>query len=130
MSKKLKLTCLVWPDNEPDEHTVQVEIDMNETIMLLKDLIKDKHAHHLANVDGRDLTLWMCNIPVDDNLSESLTNICFDGTDPSVQRLRPAASKVSKHFTTGLPPETIHMLVKLPTLGECGIRIFFLATEA
>ena len=130
MSKKLKLMCLVWPDNEPYEHTVQVEIDINETIMLLKDLIKDKLAHHLANVDAHDLTLWMCNIPADDNRSESLTNIRFDGTDPSVQRLRPAASKVSKYFTTNLPPEIIHIFVVLPTPGECGVRILFSATEA
>jgi hypothetical protein len=130
MSNKLKLTCLVWPDNKPDEHAVQVEIDINETIMLLKKLIKDEHAHHLAHVDARDLTLWMCKIPVDDNLSEILTNIRFDGTDPSVQRLRPATSKVSKYLTTDLPPETIHILVELPTPGECGVRIFFSATEA
>ena len=130
MSKKLKLTCLVWPDNEPDEHTVQVEIDINETIMLLKELIKDKHAHHLADVDARDLVLWKCSIPMDDNLKENLAKIRFNGTDPSVQRLRPAASKVSKYFTTDLPPETIHILVELPAPGECGVRIFLSATEA
>src|SRR5580698_8686296 len=112
MSEKLKLICLVWPVKEPDEHTVQVEIDINETIMLLKKLIKDEHAPSLAHVAANDLTLWMCKIPVDDNLSETLTNIRFDGTDPSVQRLRPATSKVSKYLTTDLPPETIHILVE------------------
>jgi hypothetical protein len=130
MSNKLKLTCLVWPDDKPDEHAVQVEIDINETIMLLKKLIKDEHAHHLAHVDARDLNLWMCKIPVDDNLKETLTNIRFDGTDPSVQRLRPVISEISEHFATTLPRRTIHILVELPTPGECGVRIFFSATEA
>jgi hypothetical protein len=130
MSEKLKLICLVWPVNEPDEHTVQVEIDVNETIMLLKKLIKDEHAPSLAHVAANDLTLWMCKIPVDDNLSETLTNIRFDGTDPSVQRLRPASSEISEHFATTLPRRTIHILVELPTPGECGVRIFFSATEA
>ena len=130
MSEKLKLVCLVWPDNKPDQHTVQVEIDINETIMLLKKLIKNEYAHRLAHVDATDLVLWKCSIPVDDNLKETLANIRFDGTDPSVQRLQPAASKVSKYFTTDLPPETIHILVELPAPGECGVRIFLSATEA
>ena len=100
MSEKLKLICLLWPDNKPDQHTVQVEIDINETIMLLKELIKDKHAHHLADVDARDLVLWKCSIPMDDNLKETLTNIRFDGTDPSVQRLQLAGAEISEHFAT------------------------------
>ena len=130
MSEKLELICLVWPVNEPDEHPVQVEIGIKETIMSLKKLIKDEHAPSLAHVAAHDLTLWMCNIPVDDNLKETLTNIRFDGTDPSVQRLRPATSKVSKYFTVDLPPETIQILVELPAPGECGVRIFFSAAEA
>ena len=130
MSEKLKLSCLIWPDNEPDEHTVQVEIDINETIMLLKDLVKDERAHRLAHVDATDLVLWKCSIPVDDNLKETLINIRFDGTDPSVQPLLPATSEISEHFTTTLSRKTIHILVELPAPGECGVRISFSATEA
>ena len=130
MSEKLKLICLLWPDNKPDQHTVQVEIDINETIMLLKELIKDKHAHHLADVDARDLVLWKCSIPMDDNLKETLTNIRFDGTDPSVQRLQLAGSEISEHFATTLLRKTVHILVELPAPGECSVRISFSATEA
>jgi hypothetical protein len=121
MSEKLKLRCLVWPDNEPDEHTVEVKLDINETLETLKDLIKDKHDPLLAHVPARDLVLWMCSIPIDDNLKETLTNIRFDGTDPSVQRLRPAVSEISEHFGTTLPRRTIHILVELPAPGECGV---------
>lgn len=98
--------------------------------MFLKKLIKDEHAHHLAHVDARNLVLWKCSIPNNNHLKETLNAIHFDGTDPSVDRLVPLTSPLLKHFVTGFPPETIHILVEVPALGECGTRISYSATEA
>ena len=67
----------------------------------------------LAHVTACDLVLWKCSIPIDDNLKENLEKIRFDGTDPSVQRIRPAVSEISDHFPTILPYKTIHILVRL-----------------
>ena len=47
---KLRLMCLVWPDDKPDEHIVQVNIDDDDTVASLKDMIKDIHK----NTTGRD----------------------------------------------------------------------------
>jgi len=120
--EKLRLTCLVWPDDKPDEHLVEVELDNNRTVMFLKELIKLKHAPMLDKVAARDLVLWKCSIPVDDNLQETLDTVRFDATDARLHRL-PPASLLSKHFATGLSPETIHILVEVPVLGGCGICI-------
>ncbi|KXN89199.1 hypothetical protein AN958_05902 [Leucoagaricus sp. SymC.cos] len=111
--EKLRLTCLVWPDDKPDEHMVEVELDNNRTVMALKKLIKDKHAPSLAHVDACDLVLWKCSIPADDNLQKTLETTRFDVSDARLDRL-PPASKISKHFTTNLPDETIHILVEVP----------------
>jgi len=126
---KLRLTCLVWPDDKPDEHLVEVKIDDDETVMFLKKLIKDGHAPMLDKVPTCDLVLWKCSIPADDNLQETLKTIRFDIPDPRLHRL-PPVSLLSKHFATGLSPETIHILVEVPALGECGTRISCSTTEA
>ena len=119
MSQKLSLTCLqvAWPfynDPEPDEHTIQVKVDNDDSVSFLKELIKSKYTHHrFTSRDACDLVLWKCSIPIDDNLKKNLAKIRFDGTDPSVQRIRPAASKILEHFPTIFPDTTIQVLVRL-----------------
>ena len=74
--EKLRLMCLVWPDDKPDEHIVEVELDNGRTPVFLKELIKDKHPHSLAHVDARNLVLWKCfGLPDDDNLEQTLKNL-------------------------------------------------------
>ena len=114
---------LVWPNNNPTEHVVQVKIDYNETVAFLKDLIKDKHHRTLADVEACDLILWKCSIPCGGpELKETLNTIHFGDTDSSLERLEPF-KRLSKLFSTSLPDETIHILVQVPALGECGTRI-------
>ena len=114
--------CLVWPDDNPDEHIVPVKIDDNETVGDLKELIRDKHAPMLDKFAARDLVLWKCSIPADDNLANALNAIRFDGTATDLLHL-PPVSLLSKHFATGLSPETVHILVKVPALSEYGTHI-------
>ena len=52
---KLKLMCLVWPDDKPDEHISPVKIDDDDTVADLKGMIKDKYARRLHNIDAPDL---------------------------------------------------------------------------
>jgi len=122
--------CLVWPDNKPDEHIFEVKIDDDDTIAALKKSIKEEYARRLRYVFAPDLVLWKCSIPDDPNLKETLNAIHFDGTDPSVERLVPLTLPLSEHFATGLPRKTIHILVEVPTLGECGTYISYSMTEA
>ena len=112
----LNLTCLqvARPHrNEPDENTIQVNLYTYDTVSLLKKLIKNEYTHRFSGYDACDLVLWKCSIPIDNNLKENLEKIRFDGTDPSVQRIRPAASVISEHFSTNLPYKTIQILVRL-----------------
>ena len=123
--KKLKLMCLAWPDNKPDEHIVQVEIDDDDTVASLKDTIKYKHAHAFAHVDARDLVLWKCSgLPDDGNLEQSLRTLQFDGSDNRLVRLTSARRQISQHFGN-LSKEPIHILVELPPLSECDTCIFY-----
>ena len=122
--------CLVWPDDKPNDHIVDVKIDNDDTVAALKELIKLKYAPKLDKVAASDLVLWKCSIPDNDYLKRTLNAIYFDGTDPSVERLARLTSPLSKYFATPLPLETIHILVEVPVLGECGILLSCSATEA
>ena len=120
--EKLRLTCLVWPDDKPDEHIVEVEIDNNRSIAFLKDIIKDKHTHGLADIDSRNLVLWKCSgLPDDDNLERTLKTLVFDGSDVRLVPLASARRLISQYLgDQDLSKEPIHILVELPALGECG----------
>jgi hypothetical protein len=125
--EKLRLTCLVWPDDKPDEHIVEVELDNNRTVASLKDMIKDKYARRLHNVDAPDLFLWKCSgLPDDDNLEQTLKTLRFDGSDDRLVRLASARRQISQYFgNEDLSKEPIHILVHLPALGECRTRISY-----
>jgi hypothetical protein len=117
--------CLVWPDDKPDEHIVQVKIDNNDTVAGLKKLIKDEHASMLGKVDSRDLVLWKCSgLPNDDNLEQTLKTIRFDDSDVvRLVRLNKAVQRISQLFgDEDLSKEPIHILVEVPALGECCTR--------
>jgi len=126
-AKKLRLTCLVWPDDKPDDHTVEVELDNNRTVAFLKDTIKNKHAQYFANVDSRNLVLWKCSgLPDDDNLEETLKTLQFDGSDDRLVLLASARQQISQYFgDQDLSKEPIHILAELPALGECGTCICY-----
>jgi hypothetical protein len=119
---KLKLMCLVWPDDKPDEHIVPVKIGGGDTVARLKRLIKDEHAQKLDEVAACDLVLWKCSgLPDDDNLEPTLKTIRFDGSDDRLVRLNKALRRISQLFGDEyLSKEPIHILVEVPVLGECG----------
>ena len=125
--KKLRLMCLVWPDDKPDEHIVEVELDNNRTVAFLKDIIKDKHTHYLADIDSCNLVLWKCSgLPDDDNLKQTLKTLVFDGSDVRLLCLASARRLISQYFgDQDLSKEPIHILVELPALGECGTCICY-----
>ena len=125
--KKLKLMCLAWPDNKPDEHIVPVKIDDDDTVADLKKLIKGEHVPMLDKVAARDLVLWKCSgLPDDGNLEQSLRTLQFDGSDNRLVRLTSARRQISQHFgNINLSKEPIHILVELPPLSECDTCIFY-----
>ena len=114
-----RVMCLVWPDDKPDEHIIEVELDNNRTVAFIKDIIEDKHAHSLAEVK--------CScLPDDNNLEQTLKTLQFDGSDDRLVRLASARRQISQYFADqDLSKEPINILVELPALGECGTCICY-----
>ena len=124
---KLKLMCLVWPIDKPDEHIIQVNINDDDTVASLKDKIRGAHANDFAHFDAHNLVLWKCSgLPDDDNLEQTLKTLVFDGPDVRLLRLASARRLISQYFgDQDLSKEPIHILVELPALGECGTCICY-----
>ncbi|CAA7268828.1 unnamed protein product [Cyclocybe aegerita] len=115
---KLRLMCLVWPDDSPNEHCVEVKIDNDDTVATLKKLIRDEHAPRLDKVAAPDLVLWKCSGLPDDNLEQSLKTLQFDGSDVRLVRLNNARRRISQLFEgEDLSKEPIHILVEKPAFG-------------
>ena len=118
--KQLSLMCLVWPDDKPDEHGVEVEIDNDKTVAALREFIREKHPHRLYDVTARDLVLWKCSGLPDDNLEQTLKTIQFDGSDTRLVRLTEAQQRISQIFgDEDLSKEPIHILAEVPDRGGC-----------
>lgn len=118
---KLKLLCLLWPDDKPYEHIVQVEIDNDDIVASLKKLIKNGYSCALSHTDAHSLVIWKCSgLPYDDKLEQTLKNLQFDGSDVYLVRLESALEKISQHFDKNLNNlnEPIHIVVKVPPSGE------------
>ena len=116
--EKLRLTCLIWPDDKPDDHIEEVELDNNRTVMFLRKLIKDEYTPRLDKVAASDLILWKCSIPADDpNLKETLNAIHFDAADTygdhGILPLKPYV-KLVKVFVDDPAEEHIHIIVQRP----------------
>jgi hypothetical protein len=124
--RKLRLVCLIWPNDDPDEHIVVVEVDNNQPVAFVKELIKLKHAPVLDELASYDLVLWKCSgLPDDDNLEESLKTLQFNGVDDRLVHLN-ARLQISQYLgNKDLSKEPIHILVQLPALGECGTHISY-----
>jgi len=63
----LSLNCLLL--NDDSKHVFTVEIPETKNISILKELIKEKKARHLAHLDASDLILWKVRLPPDQSPS-------------------------------------------------------------
>ncbi len=57
----LSLNCLLLKDHSRQVFTV--EIPKTDNVSILKELIKEKKARHLAHLDASDLILWKVRLP-------------------------------------------------------------------
>ena len=85
----------------------------------------------LDKVTACNLILWKCSsLPDDDNFEQTLKTIRFNGSDVRLVRLNKARQRISQLFgDEDSSKEPIHILVEVPTLGECGTCIPNSATE-
>ena len=118
---ELKLMCLVWPDDKPDEHISPLKINNNGTVAELKGVIKNEYPCRLHKVDAASLVLWKCSgFPDDYNFERTLKAIRLDGSDVRLVRLNKARQRISQLFVDEkLSKEPIQILIEVPDYGEC-----------
>ena len=104
----LSLNCFLLGD-DPDR-MFTVEILNNKNVSILKDLIKEKKASQLKDIDASDLDLWKVDFPID-NLPTK--NLVTDGPKLGSGEL------LSDVFPSELDIRFIHVTVYVPVRSEC-----------
>jgi len=62
------LNCLLLNDDSKQQ-VFTVKIPESENVSTLKELIKEKKAHRLADLNASDLILWKVKLPTDQSKS-------------------------------------------------------------
>lgn len=99
------LFCVLLGENSP----FAVEIAKDETVDILKKLIKKEKEPKLNHIDADELTLYKVEILDDDYLVENTTQRMLEGLSP----LKPTLELVD-YFTDTPKDETIHIIVQVP----------------
>jgi hypothetical protein len=117
MSGTLDLNCLVLGHDA--SHVFSIEIGESKTIGALRKAIKDEKEHAFQHVDADALLLWKVSIPVNRSLHENLSKLDFvdKGSLLPVKRL-------SGVFSDQLEDEHLHIVVRVPSAGECELLSF------
>jgi hypothetical protein len=100
----LSLNCLLLRDDS--EKFFGVEIPGTKNVSFLKDVIKEKAALSLANVDAKNLILQKVALPLDD-IDVQLSKLNLD----KCPKLRSVQKLSSLHDTSD---DHLHILVELP----------------
>ena len=102
----LSLYCLAI-DDDPERAFI-VEIPKDESVSILKDLIKEKKAPQFDHIVASDLELWQVSFPIDD-LKTELGNINL----AQYPKLSPPGKKLTTFFTN-VADDCLHVIVKAP----------------
>jgi hypothetical protein len=119
MSSTLDLNCLVLGHDA--SHIFPIEIAESKTVGALRKAIKDEKEHAFQHVDADNLILWKVSIPVNRSLTENLSTLDFvdEGSLLPVKRL-------SGVFSDQPEDEHLHIVVRVPSAGECGLLSIFI----
>jgi hypothetical protein len=108
----LSLTCYLLGD-DINRYFI-VEIEETESVSILKDLIKEKKAHHLDHVAASDLDIWKVDLPIT-LLKKSLDELSkLDDNNsllPDVELSEVFGAPAHKH---------VHVIIKLPSVDKPG----------
>jgi hypothetical protein len=94
----LSLNCL-FDGDDPDQ-TFTVEIPNDKNVSILKDLIKEKKASRLKDIDASDLQLWQVSSKTEHNFA-------------GYPKLSPPTKKLTTFFTD-VPDGYLHVIAKAP----------------
>jgi hypothetical protein len=91
-----------------------VKVAKSESVVALKEVIKDKNQQAFKGVDARSLDLWKVSIPVDQGLEEKLNDIELNDNES----LSPV-DKLSKVFLGSPEERHLHIIVRSPPICAC-----------
>lgn len=108
MSNTIQLNCLVY--DEPKEKAFGINIEIDNSIILLKEKIKEYRLALFAEVDAPDIELWKLKIPIPfgDDIMED------DPFQYENEKLINSFEKINDIFTEPLDDEYIHIIVECP----------------
>ena len=109
----LSLNCYLLGDNVKRYFIVKIEED--ETVSILKDLIKEKKAPHLDHVSASDLDIWKVDLPIL-NLKKGLDEIELDDDNSLSQDQR--LSEVFSNLASG----HVHIVIKNSSVHKPAIN--------
>lgn len=104
----LNLFCIVYPDDNPTDHVLEVSIDNTKSVAALKEAIKHMEAPELDRASR--LALYKVSLPIDDNLAHKLDTF-LDG--PDVKKIK-GFERLSKVFSEGINEEHLHIVALMP----------------
>lgn len=112
MSNMTTIFCLIYVEHvEPVINAFSVKIDENETIDILKELIKEKKKNDFHDIDADKLKLWKVNISIED--TSALENLVLENNkEKGVQELLPMDDIAD--FFSAPPKKHIHVIVERP----------------
>ena len=96
------LNCFVLGDNE--QRVFSVKIPRNDSVGILKKLIKEEKAHLLSYINASDLDLWKICRPIDDPASKQ------PQTGPPLK----VNKRLSSLWDDDPSDDDLHILVKAP----------------
>ena len=101
----LSLYCLIH--GEVQEKMFVVEVEKTMSVSILKDLIKEKKATRLKDIDASDLNLWMVDLLLDE-LGAKPVHVNLNTNS----KLSPPRKKLSSFFNGTVDDERLHIIVK------------------
>jgi hypothetical protein len=104
----LSVNCLLLGDDSTKVFTVK--ISEFENVSILKKMIKEEKARHLAHLDASDLILWKVSLPavdVDSNADSAMKRIPL-----------PPMKKLKEVFPEPLQEDIVHILFE-PGTSTC-----------
>ena len=108
----LTLHCYILDDDPKNLFTI--DIDETRTVSILKDLIKEKRATILKDVDSTNLVLWKVDLPAAD-LKEALDKIDLAESRPLF-----AIDELSDIFPAPIEKGRVHIVIKRPSFAKPG----------
>ncbi|KAG0262392.1 hypothetical protein BG011_010189 [Mortierella polycephala] len=135
MANILNLFCLT--SGELASNAFPVAISSDETVDVLKDLIKAEKTPKFDDIAANKLTLWRVTIPIDEDEDDEIITatsittkrllkgtgkiskvfgieILEDSTRLATKRLLKEIGTSSRSFKGGIPEDTVHIIIERP----------------